>query len=46
MLILLSSPTPATRPKASHSRSGPPERTRARIQEMSAQKRRSKAFIE
>ncbi len=46
MLILFSSPSPATAPKASQSRSLPPESTLTRIQAMSAQKRRSKAFIE
>ena len=46
MLILFSSPSPATAPKASQSRSGPPERTRTRIQAISAQKSRSKTFIE
>ena len=46
MLILFSSPNPAVAPKASHSRSLPPERARTRMSAMSAQKRRSKAFIE
>jgi hypothetical protein len=46
MLTLFSSPTPAATPKASQSRSLPPDSTRTRIQAMSAQKRRSKAFIE
>ena len=46
MLILLSRPTPATAPKASQSRSSPPFSSSTARRKASAQKSRSKPFID